>query len=92
MVTAKLIGRVWSTRKYEALNGMKLMLIEVMGGREDGNRMVAVDTIGAGVGDRVIVSTGSAAWRVLEEEVDRPVPVDAVIVGILDEECDCMEG
>ena len=58
MVTARLIDNIWATRKAEALNGSKLMLAEVIGGTRSGERMVVVDTISAGIGDRVIITMG----------------------------------
>ena len=84
MITAKLIDNIWATRKAASLQGYKLMLAEVIGGTQVGRRMVVVDTIGAGIGERVIVTTGSSARRMLEND---QVPVDAVVVGIIDEEC-----
>ena len=84
MITAKLIDNIWATRKAASLQGYKLMLAEVIGGTQVGRRMVVVDTIGAGVGERVIVTTGSSARRMLEND---QVPVDAVVVGIIDEDC-----
>lgn len=84
MITAKLIDSIWATRKAEALNGYKLMLAEIIGGTQVGRRLVVVDTIGAGIGERVIVTTGSSARRMLEDD---SVPVDAVVVGIIDEDC-----
>ncbi len=85
MLTAKLIDNVWATRKAESLNGYKLMLAEVIGGGSlDGQRMIVVDTISAGIGDRVIVCTGSSARRMLGDD---QIPVDAVVVGIIDEDC-----
>ena len=39
MITAKLVGSIWATRKAEVLNGYKLMLVEVVGGKESGKRM-----------------------------------------------------
>ena len=59
-------------------------LIDNIGGTQVGRRMVVVDTIGAGIGERVIVTTGSSARRMLEND---QVPVDAVVVGIIDEDC-----
>lgn len=85
MLTAKLIGNVWATKKAEALNGFKLMLVEVIGGKNAGARLVAVDTISAGIGDRVLVSTGSSARRMVGDDAS---PIDAAIVGIIDEDCD----
>ena len=84
MLTAKLIDNIWATRKAASLQGYKLMLAEVIGGTQVGRRMVVVDTIGAGIGERVIVTTGSSARRMLEND---QVPVDAVVVGIIDEDC-----
>lgn len=87
MLVAKLIGNVWSTRKFDSLNGMKLMLVEVILGSDKGKKIVAVDSIGAGIGDRVIVTTGSTARVVIEQEFNQLAPVDAVISGIIDEDC-----
>lgn len=84
MLTAKLIDNVWATRKAESLNGLKFMLAEVIGGSSDGERMIVVDNISAGIGDRVIVCTGSSARRMLGDD---NIPVDAVVVGIIDEDC-----
>ncbi len=84
MLTAKLIDNVWATRKAEALNGFKFMLAEVIGGTGEGQRLIVIDTISAGIGDRVIVCTGSSARRMLGDD---DLPVDAVVVGIIDEDC-----
>ena len=84
MVTARLTGNVWATRKAEALNGYKFLLASVIGGKGAGSQMVVVDTIGAGIGDRVIVATGSAARQMLG---DNTLPIDAAVVGIIDEDC-----
>jgi len=85
MLVAELIGSVWSTRKAETLKGFKLMLVELLGGSRNGERLMVVDTIGAGIGDRVIITTGSSARRMLEDD---NIPVDAVIVGIIDDDCE----
>ncbi|MDY2960288.1 MAG: EutN/CcmL family microcompartment protein [Hornefia sp.] len=85
MITAKLIDNIWATRKAEALKGYKLMLAEVIGGTEVGKHIVVVDNISAGIGDRVIVTTGSSARKMLEND---NIPVDAVVVGIIDEDCE----
>jgi Carbon dioxide concentrating mechanism/carboxysome shell protein len=84
MLTAKLIDNVWATRKAESLNGFKFMLAEVIGGSCEGQRMIVVDNISAGIGDRVIICTGSSARRMLGDD---SIPVDAVVVGIIDEDC-----
>ncbi len=84
MVTAKLIDNIWATRKTDALNGCKLMLAEIIGGTRAGERLVVVDMIGAGIGDRVLVTTGSSARRMMENDDS---PVDAAVTGIIDEDC-----
>ena len=84
MITAKLIDNIWATRKAESLNGFKLMLAEVIGGKDAGSRLVVVDIISAGIGDRVIITTGSSARRMLKDD---SIPIDAVVVGIIDDDC-----
>ncbi|WP_101698710.1 EutN/CcmL family microcompartment protein [Clostridium minihomine] len=84
MLTAKLIDNIWATRKADSLNGFKFMLAEVIGGKSEGERLVVVDNISAGIGDRVIVTTGSSARRMLGDD---NIPVDAVVVGIIDKDC-----
>ncbi|MCT4543253.1 MAG: EutN/CcmL family microcompartment protein [Vallitalea sp.] len=84
MLAAKLIDNVWSTRKADSLNGLKFMLAEVIGGSDDGQRLIVTDIIGAGIGDRVIVCTGSSARRMLGND---DIPVDAAVVGIIDKSC-----
>ncbi|QIB68844.1 EutN/CcmL family microcompartment protein [Aminipila butyrica] len=85
MLTARLIDNVWATRKAESLSGLKFMLAEVIGGGCEGQRLVVVDIISAGIGDRVLVCQGSSARRMLGDD---NIPVDAVVVGIIDEDCD----
>lgn len=84
MITAKLIDSIWATRKADGLQGVKFMLAEEIGGSLQGRRFIVVDNIGAGIGDRVIVSTGSAARRMLGDD---DIPVDAAVIGIIDEDC-----
>ena len=86
MLTARLIDNVWATRKAESLNGLKFMLAEVIGGGPgEGKRLVVVDIISAGIGDRVIITLGSSARRMVGDDT---IPVDAAIVGIIDEDCE----
>lgn len=84
MIAARLIDNVWATRKASSLNGFKLMLAEVIGGSNKGQHLIVVDNISAGIGDRVIISTGSSARRMLGDDT---IPVDAVVVGIIDDDC-----
>lgn len=83
MRAARLIDNVWATRKIEALNGLKFMLAESIGNEQEAQRFIVADTVGAGIGDRVIVAEGSAAQRIFEKSM----PIDAVVIGIIDEDC-----
>lgn len=83
MLNAKLINNIWATRKSESLNGFKFMLAEIISGSDKGRHLIVVDTVGAGVGDRVMVATGSAARRMLSDD---DVPVDAAVIGIIDDD------
>lgn len=81
MLIGKIVGSVVSTRKNEKLVGSKFMIVETCVGTGDAKRVVAVDNVGAGIGEMVLVATGSAA-RI---GCDQPsAPVDAAIVGIID--------
>lgn len=84
MVAAKLIDNVWATRKSDSLTGIKFMLAEVMGGIDAGRQLIVADIIGAGIGDRVIVCTGSSARKMMNND---DAPVDAVVIGIIDPDC-----
>ncbi len=82
MLVGKVIGRIVSTRKNENLVGNKFMIVEPlaeMGNSE--NKIVAIDNIGAGIGETVLVALGSAARIGCNME---SAPVDAAIVGIVD--------
>ncbi|MGL4731904.1 MAG: EutN/CcmL family microcompartment protein [Clostridium sp.] len=84
MIMARIIDTVWATRKAEALSGLRFMLAEDIGLKGEGRKFIVADIIGAGIGDRVIVTTGSSARRMLEDD---NIPVDAVVVGIVDNDC-----
>lgn len=84
MLIGKVIKPIWSTRKEEALVGAKLMVVQLLDTPEEGKGriIVAVDIIGAGIGERVLITQGSSARRMTGYENS---PVDATIVGIIDE-------
>ncbi|KLU66552.1 MULTISPECIES: EutN/CcmL family microcompartment protein [Desulfosporosinus] len=84
MIAAKVIDNIWATRKADSLRGLKFMLVEVLGGIDAGRLLIAADTIGAGIGERVLVCTGSSARKMLDRD---DTPIDAVITGIIDEDC-----
>lgn len=74
MKIAIVTGSVWATRKAECLRGPALLIVQ-MGER----KLVAADLVGAGQGDRVLLTFGSAA-RLAHSDA----PIDAAIVAILD--------
>ncbi|TXH55627.1 MAG: ethanolamine utilization protein EutN [Bacteroidia bacterium] len=78
MLIGKVISNIWATRKDEKLRGLKLMVVEIEG--EKNRIIVAADYIGAGEGDRVIITTGSSARRAFSDDT----PIDSTIVGIID--------
>ena len=83
MFFAKVIGSVWATRKDEQLKSFTLLFIQPINGKREnaGAPLVAVDTVGAGVGETVLYITAREA--VIPLPVDM-APVDASIVGIVD--------
>ena len=87
MFVAKVIGNVVATQKDPKFRGMKLLLIQPYITKErslvaSGSSIVAVDSVGAGIGECVLFTQGSSA-RLTPGTKD--APVDAVIVGIVDE-------
>ncbi|HEY8535228.1 MAG TPA: EutN/CcmL family microcompartment protein [Vicinamibacterales bacterium] len=84
MLLAKVVGTVVATRKDPKLESNKLLLTRGMdpSGRVDGAFLVAVDTVDAGVGETVLIVNGSSA-RMAAGMKD--CPVDAAIVGIVDQ-------
>ena len=84
MLLAKVVGTVVATRKDPRLVSNKLMVVRGVDprGKVEGNYLVAVDTVDAGVGETVLVVSGSSA-RMASGLKD--CPVDAAIVGIIDE-------
>ena len=78
MKVGTVVGSVWATRKAECLQGATFLVVDT--GRED---LVAADQVGAGIGDRVLLATGTVASRYCMD-----APIDAAVVAILDpEEC-----
>lgn len=83
MIVGKVVGSVVSTRKSEKLVGSKFMIIEpVSSMSESKDKIVAVDMIGAGIGEMVLVALGSAARIGCDRDNS---PIDAAIVGIIDD-------
>ncbi len=83
MILGKVVGTVWATRKDEELVGMKFQIVKHVGvdyAVKD-TFVVAVDTVQAGVGDIVLVCSGSSARQT---QFTKNKPVDAVIMAVVD--------
>ncbi|HXY20624.1 MAG TPA: EutN/CcmL family microcompartment protein [Gemmatimonadales bacterium] len=84
MFLATVVGDVVSTHKNERLEGKKLLLVRrlALDLQPEGAEVIALDVVDAGVGDSVlVVQEGSSARKILD---DPWIPVQAVIVGVLD--------
>ncbi|WP_054252974.1 EutN/CcmL family microcompartment protein [Neofamilia massiliensis] len=77
-------GTIVATKKDEKLVGYKLMIVQPINQKynEEGNAIVCVDTVGSGIGEVVILSCGTAARFAC---ADNQTPIDAAIVGIVDD-------
>ena len=75
-------GNIVSTRKQDALVGSKFMEVQIMkNGELTDEYVIAIDSVGAGIGEEVLITTGSSARLALH---NTSAPADAVIVGIVD--------
>ncbi len=83
MLLARIVGTVVATRKDPRLVSTKMLLVRSVDpkGKVEGNHLVAIDTVDAGVGDTVLIVSGSSA-RMAAGMKD--MPVDAVVVGVVD--------
>jgi ethanolamine utilization protein EutN len=85
MQIATVVGTVVSTQKHRKLEGAKLLLVQPQSpdGTARGPALLAIDSVGAGVGERVLlVIEGKAAGDALGKKA---APVDAAIIGIIDQ-------
>ncbi len=80
MIICKVIGHVWATKKEPNLEGLKLMVVQEDEPKTD-RTYVAADVVGAGIGERVIVVSGSTARKAFGND---DIPADMAIVGIID--------
>ena len=82
MLIGLVVGHVWATKKEHALRGHKVMIVqEILTDEKKGSTCVAADAVGAGIGERVLVVTGSTARRAAGSDDS---PIDSAIVGIID--------
>ncbi len=83
MILARVSGTVVSTRKEESMEGLKFMILQQvnLNGDEDGGFVVAVDSVGAGIGEYVLYASGSSARQTIASDKR---PCDAVVMAIVD--------
>ncbi len=84
MFIAKVLGTIVASVKHEIYEGRKIMVVQPLDlcGKEQGNSILAIDEVRAGVGDTVLVlNEGSSARQIVKDEC---APVRAVIMGVVD--------
>lgn len=83
MILARIVGTVVATRKDDRLHGRKLLVARMVDveGRDEKGHLVAVDTVGAGVSEMVLIVQGSSARLAFG---CKDCPIDAAVVGIVD--------
>jgi microcompartment protein CcmK/EutM len=87
MYIAKIVGTVVSTRKNDNLTGKKILIVQPISVKfePEGKCEVAIDSVGAGVGEIVIVATGSSARRAfISSDSPEEAPIDRAIIAIID--------
>lgn len=77
MLKATVIGNVWATRRLEEIPNGAFLEVEVDGG----SRLIAFDVLGSGLGEQVLVATGSVAASWFSGTTP---PIDALIIGSID--------
>ncbi len=85
MIVARVVGNVVSTQKHAKFHGSKLLLVQPLarGGDESGAELLAVDSVGAGAGETVlVVIEGRSASQAMGIDL---APANAAIVGIIDQ-------
>ena len=84
MQVGRVVGTLVATRKDERLVGTKLLVVRTMDPcfKEEQGYLVAVDTVNAGIGDKVMLVSGSSA-RLAQGMKD--APIDAAIIGVVDQ-------
>ena len=85
MIIGKVVGEIYSTINHKFYNGKKLLMVDKLTptGAPEGGYLIAVDSVGAGVGETVlVVDEGNSARQVVD---DKAAPIRSIIIGIIDE-------
>ena len=86
MMLARVTGEVVATHKHESHDSLKLLVVSPLDGAGElkkGAPLVAVDPVGAGVGEKVIVTLDG--WGAMTAVGRFPAPIDCAVMGIVDE-------
>ncbi|MGT2948053.1 EutN/CcmL family microcompartment protein [Streptococcus devriesei] len=83
MFIGKVVGNLWSTKKDDKLNGKRFLVIQKFTSQQTvaADILVAADKVGAGIGETVLVTTGTNAKYTFN---DQNLPIDMAIIGIID--------
>lgn len=81
MIIGTVVGNIVSTRKHEKLTGNKFLVCQLLGTKE---KIIAIDSVGAGIGENVLITRGSNSNLV--DNNKKEMPIDAAIIGIVDSE------
>ncbi|EJN93729.1 EutN/CcmL family microcompartment protein [Streptococcus ratti] len=83
MFIGKVVGNLWSTKKDDKLNGKRFLVIQKFTSQKTvaADILVAADKVGAGIGETVLVATGTNAKYTFD---DKNLPIDMAIIGIID--------
>jgi ethanolamine utilization protein EutN len=84
MLTARVIGNVWATRRVDGLPSGAFLEVEADG---SGQHLIAFDVLGSGPGERVLIVQGSVAAAWFAGKAPAP-PIDALIIGSIDSSTD----
>jgi ethanolamine utilization protein EutN len=83
MKIARVIGNIWATLKEERLTGLRFVVVQPVNEKDEkeSEMIVAVDPLGAGVGQNVLLVQGSTAVRALRNS---ELPVDAAVIAVVE--------
>lgn len=79
MIRGRVVGQVWATKRLGTVPNGALLTVEL----ETGSELIALDVLGCGVGENVLVTTGSVAAGYFTKV---KAPIDALVIGSIDEE------
>ena len=85
MILGRVSGSLYSTINHKYFDGKRILLVDLItpDGKKTGDYLFAIDTVGAGAGENVlIIDEGNSARQILDSEDG---PVRSVIVGVVDE-------